>query len=79
MPITDDERARVEDLLATKQIRRFPDGPRLEGFDPLRLAEALEQQATRAKIVFDVPKVDLRMDADDAICLAAFLRQQRSH
>jgi hypothetical protein len=29
--------------------------------------------------MFDYPKVDLRMDADDAIALAAFLRQQRSH
>ena len=75
MAITDDERDRVSELLACGEVRRFPAGPVLEAFDPIRLAEALEQQAYRAKVAYDVPKVDLRMDADDALRLAAWLRQ----
>lgn len=77
--MNEDERGRVSELERTGQIKPFPSGPVIETFDPLRVAEALEQQATRAKLMFDYPKVDLRMDADDAIALAAFLRQQRSH
>jgi CheY-like chemotaxis protein len=66
----------VERRLARgEQFPDFPDGPVIEQFDPLALAEALEQQATRAKIVFDVPKVDMRMGADDALALARWLRQ----
>jgi hypothetical protein len=53
----------------------YPDGPLLDRFDPLTLAEALEREATRALIAFDTPKVDLRMDAQDALDLAAWLRQ----
>lgn len=75
MAITEDERGRVGDLLADGAVRRFPSGPLLDSFNPTRLAEALEREATRAKIAFDVPKVDLRMDADDALKLAAWLRQ----
>jgi hypothetical protein len=75
MAITDAERRRVERLIESKQIGPMPEGPLLERFDPIALADALEQQATRALLVFDVPKVDLRMDAADALALAAWLRQ----
>lgn len=70
------QRIEVEKLLRTKTIiADFPTGPLLDSFDPIRLAEALEQQATRAMLAFDVPKVDMRMDAEDALQLAAWLRQ----
>jgi CheY-like chemotaxis protein len=75
MAIPDRERARVEHLLEAKQIGLMPEGPRLERFNPLELAEALEQQATRARLLYDVPKIDMRMDVEDALALAAWLRQ----
>lgn len=68
-------RRAAEQAIAARRLGEFPDGPLLDDFDPFRLAEALEQQAIRAKIVFGDPKVDLRMDAEDAIKLAAWLRQ----
>jgi hypothetical protein len=62
-------------IAARGGLGAFPDGPLVEVFDPIVIAEALEQQATRAMLVFEDPKVDLRMDAEDAIKLAAWLRQ----
>jgi CheY-like chemotaxis protein len=73
--MTAEERARVEVLVAGHRIGPMPEGPRIESFDPLQLAEAIEREATRAMIAFDVPKVDLRMDATDALALAKWLRQ----
>lgn len=70
------QKRHLEQLVRSKvQFGDFPDGPLLEVFDPLQLAEALEQQAVRAIAIFEVPKVDLRMDAGDALKLAAWLRQ----
>jgi hypothetical protein len=77
--MNDNERQRIGELASSGLLRKCPDGPVLDRFEPLLVAEALEQQALRAKLMFDHPKVDLRMDADDALLLAAFLRQQRSH
>lgn len=73
--ITDEERARVDYLLSSGKVLPMPPGARLDAFDPVQLAEALESQATRAKFAFDVPMVDLRMSADDALALAGWLRQ----
>lgn len=73
MELTDKERTRVVEAFK-KGLPDFPDGPIIETFDMRALADALEQQATRAKILYDFPKVDLRMDADDAIKLARLLR-----
>ena len=75
MAITDRERARVVRLIQSKQADDLPEGPFLTGFDPLAVAEGLEVEAHRAMLLFDVPKVDLRMDAGDALSLAAWLRQ----
>lgn len=73
MAITDRERDRVR-VLFSKGLPDLPDGPFIEQFDPLALADALESQAVQAKLRYDAPKVDLRMDADDAIKLARLLR-----
>ena len=74
MDLVDRERDRVSNLARLDKIGEFPDGPTLSIFDPLALAELLEQQATRAKLLYDVPKVDLRMDASDALKLVQVLR-----
>jgi CheY-like chemotaxis protein len=73
--MTEEERERVARLVRTNQIGPMPDGPMIEHFDPSLLAEAIEQQAARALLLFDVPKVDLHMDAADALRLARWLRQ----
>lgn len=73
--LTERERERVADLVQRRQIGPLPDGPMLQAFDPWALADALEQQAQRATLLYDVPKVDVRMDAADALALARCLRQ----
>jgi len=72
MEVTERERAKV--IRAMRDGVQAPRGPFIEDFDARALADALESEATRSKLLFDNPKVDLRMDADDAVLLARLLR-----
>lgn len=74
MELTQRERDRIGDLVRTGKVNPMPDGPVVEDFDPFRIAEAIEQQAARASLLFDVPFVDLRMDVQNALKLAQFLK-----
>jgi len=74
MLVTDRERERLVRAMR-EGLPPIPDGPFIETFDMAALADALEQEATRATLLYDIPKVDLRMDAADAIQLARLLRE----
>lgn len=51
-----------------------PDGPRMEYFSALELAQAIESEAARISNA-DVRKIRLDMDADNAMKLASYLRR----
>jgi len=72
MEVTEREKSKV--IKAMRDNNQAPRGPFIENFDARALADALESEATRARLLFDNPKVDLRMDADDAVLLARLLR-----
>ena len=52
------------------------DGPRIERFDPHKIAAAIEMEVARAK-VNDWQKVSLHMDLSDALKLARILNGVR--
>ena len=68
-------KSRVEAMMASGQpIPDMPDGPYLEIFKPVALAQALEFEVNRcAGMGWD--KVTLHMTPDDAMRLASHLRQ----
>lgn len=68
-------KTRVEAMLARgEKIPDMPDGPYLEIFKPVSLAQALEFEIRRcAAMGWD--KITLHMTPDDAARLAAHLRQ----
>lgn len=51
-----------------------PDGPLLDTFSALELAQAIEQEVNRAAMT-GLPKLSLKMDLQDAMAMAAFLRR----
>lgn len=52
----------------------LPDGPRLEYFSALELAQAIEAEVNRAAAQ-GLPKLRLDMDHADALKLASYLRR----
>lgn len=50
------------------------DGPRLERFDPMHLAGALEQELARAAQV-GWTKISIHLDVEDAMRLEQYLRR----
>jgi hypothetical protein len=74
MELSDREKLRLGILVKGGKLGDVPTGPFLEHFDPFEIAIALEQEATRAELIYDNPKVDLRMDASDARELARILK-----
>ena len=56
MEVTERERAKV--IRAMRDGVQAPRGPFIEDFDARALADALESEATRSKLLFDNPKVD---------------------
>lgn len=78
--ITDKERARAAQAAHLGSLA--PDGPRLERFNAMQMAAALEQEAARANLLgrFEgTPgKVEIHMDPRDALMLAEFLRKHGS-
>lgn len=52
-----------------------PDGPRLEKFHPLKLADALELEIERSKLLLNA-RIDVSMTIDDARRLMQFLRKR---
>lgn len=69
----------LDDLTAKKAARgELPllDGPMLEQFDALRMADALEQEAARSVEMWGPKaKVSIHLDPADAVRLAAALRR----
>jgi len=65
---------RVADQLRRGDDVQIIDGPRLDKFDPQRLAMALEQECERSKVM-GWPKVSLHMDVIDALLLARALKK----
>ena len=61
-------------MRAAQEDRPAPDGPVIEQFNCLALADAIEQECARAAIV-GWPKVSLHMDIEDARLLAGALRR----
>jgi hypothetical protein len=49
------------------------DGPIVDEFDPIKLAQAIEQESRRA-IEYGWPKITVHMDLPDAMKLAKHLR-----
>lgn len=68
----DDEKS---DVLAAHRagLPTYPDGPILEQFDPVALAQLIDQECLRTSHL-PRQKIDLRMDPEDALKLARFLR-----
>ncbi len=52
-----------------------PDGPTLEAFEGLRMAQALESEVNRAQATPGMTTIQIRMSFDDASRLAAFMRR----
>jgi len=72
--LTDRDRSRIIDSTKRGALPLVPDGPFLATFDARAVAAALIQEAERARVVFgSSAKVDLRMDAADAVTLAHLL------
>ena len=78
--VTDKQRARAAEAAHNRLLA--PDGPRLERFQPLALAHALEQEALRANLLGRLEntpgKVEVHFDPRDALLLAEFLRRHGS-
>ena len=67
-------RETVENLMAKYGcLGGAPDGPMIEHFDPIALAQGLEQEVQRAALV-GWQKITLHMDVADALKLARKLR-----
>jgi hypothetical protein len=68
-------KARVEAMMANgHKLPPLPDGPYLETFKPVALAQALEFEINRCGAM-GWDKITLHMTPDDAARLAAHLRQ----
>lgn len=61
-------------LLAKAIMTPVPDGPRLETFDPLQMAQAIEYELNRCAAV-GWPKINITMTVEDAALVAAYLRR----
>lgn len=53
------------------KLADFPDGPSLDAFEPMAVAQAIEHELNRSAH----PKLRLELDRDDALKFAAFLRR----
>jgi hypothetical protein len=62
-------------LLAKALATPIPDGPRIEEFSALQLAQAIEYEVNRCAAT-GWTKVQVTMTPDDALRLAAFLRRK---
>lgn len=72
--LTDRERLQAQLRRDGGRLDPVPDGPKLECFSALELAQALESELNRAASVGHT-KIRLDMTFDDAAKLASFLRR----
>jgi hypothetical protein len=71
----EDQREQLErHVAAGGKVAPYPDGPRLERFDPLELAQGLESEINRAS-ARGLPMLRLDMNMIDAHALAEFMRR----
>lgn len=61
-------------LLAKAIMTPVPDGPRLEAFDPLLMAQAIDFELNRCTAV-GWPKINITMTLEDAALVASYLRR----
>jgi hypothetical protein len=73
-------RARVPETVIRQAARgtllAAPDGPIVHRFDPVLLAQAIDQELARCAVM-GWPKISLHMDVRDAMLLARLLRAHR--
>jgi hypothetical protein len=72
MDLTDNDRLRA--AKAAKDGTPAPDGPIINSFNSLQLAQAIEHEANRCA-VSGFTKISLHMDVADAVKLASALRK----
>lgn len=74
--LSDQEKAKaiVQELVRARKLGPAPDGPIIERFDPLALAQIIEMELTRCARL-DLPKLSIHMDTLDAQLLASALRK----
>ena len=66
--------AAIQKLIKTYGcLPEAPDGPTLEKFDAIKLAEAIDQELERGRD-YGFSKITLHMDCPDAYLLSQFLR-----
>lgn len=76
MELTQREEARV--IKAVQDGKQIPDGEFITNYNLIELADALEREVNRARLLYDNPKIDLHMGVEDALLLCRLFRHVAS-